>query len=59
MLREDVLVRTFVELADTLVDDFDISEPLTRWTDRCVDLLDVSASGPTALRPATDSDLRS
>ncbi len=51
MLREDVLVRTFVELADTLVDDFDISELLTRLTDRCVDLLDVSASGLMVAAP--------
>jgi len=45
MPREALLVRTLVELADTLVDDFDVVELLTRLTDRCVDVLDVAAAG--------------
>jgi GAF domain-containing protein len=40
-----MLARTLVELADTLVADFDVVELLTRLTDRCVEVLDVGAAG--------------
>lgn len=43
--REQRLASTLVELADTLVDEFDVVELLTRLTDRCVELLDVAAAG--------------
>jgi transcriptional regulator with GAF, ATPase, and Fis domain len=43
--REQLLSRTFVELADSLVDEFDVIEVLTVLTDRCVALLDAAAAG--------------
>ena len=54
MARESVLARTLVELADTLVDDFDVVELLTLLTDRCVDVLDVAAAGLMLVSPAGD-----
>lgn len=44
-MDEQRLAETFVELADTLVDDFDLVEFLHLLVDRCVALLDVSAAG--------------
>ena len=45
MPREAKLARALVELADTLVADFDVVELLSRLADRCVDVLDISAAG--------------
>lgn len=45
MSREQRLAETFVELADTLVDDFDVIEFLQVLASRCVELLEVSAAG--------------
>ncbi|MEO8698250.1 MAG: GAF and ANTAR domain-containing protein [Acidimicrobiales bacterium] len=45
MSREESIVRTFVELTDTLVEDFDVVELLTVLAARCVDVLDVAAAG--------------
>lgn len=56
MPREALLVRTLVELADTLVADFDVVELLTLVADRCVELLDVSAAGLMLVAP--EGDLR-
>lgn len=39
--REMLLARTFVEIADTLVDSFDIIDTLSQLTTRCVELFDV------------------
>ena len=44
-MAETQLADVFVELADTLVADFDLLEFLDRLTERCVDLLDISAAG--------------
>ena len=45
MPRERQLVETFVEVADTLVDDFDVIDFLLTLAGRCVRLLDVDAAG--------------
>jgi transcriptional regulator with GAF, ATPase, and Fis domain len=51
--REDLLARTFVTVADTLVADFDIVDFLTVLTIRCVELFDLAAAG-LMLSDATD-----
>ncbi len=56
MPRETMLARTFVELADTLVADFDVVELLTLLADRCVEVLDIGAAGLMLVAP--DGDLR-
>lgn len=45
MNRERLLSETFVELADTLVADFDVVEFVHVLATRCVDLTDVDAAG--------------
>jgi GAF domain-containing protein len=56
MPREALLARTLVELADTLVDEFDVVDLLTLLADRCVEVLDVSAAGLMLVAP--EGDLR-
>ncbi len=56
MPREMMLARTLVELADTLVADFDVVELLTRLADRCVEVLDVGAAGLMLVAP--DGEMR-
>lgn len=45
MTRDQRLATTFVELADSLVDDFDVVELMVLLTERCVELLEVSEAG--------------
>ncbi|CAM5440203.1 transcriptional regulator [Streptomyces spiroverticillatus] len=45
MTREQQLSAVFVEVADSLIDDFDLVEFLQQVCAHCVDLLDVSAAG--------------
>ena len=60
--RETLLARTFVDVADTLVDEFDIVDFLTLLTTRCVELFELSAAGlflmdhPHGLRLAASSN---
>jgi GAF domain-containing protein len=43
--RQGLAAATFVELIDTLVDDFDVIDVLTVLASRCVQLLDAAAAG--------------
>jgi GAF domain-containing protein len=51
-----MLAQTLVQLADTLVADFDVVELLTLLADRCVEVLDVGAAGLMLVAP--EGDLR-
>ena len=44
-MREARIVDTFVEFANTLVEEFDVVEFVGRVTDRCVELLDCAEAG--------------
>jgi transcriptional regulator with GAF, ATPase, and Fis domain len=43
--RQALTATTFVEIVDTLVDNFDVIDVLTHLTSRCVDLLQAAAAG--------------
>jgi GAF domain-containing protein len=45
MVREQRLTEVFVELADTLVEEFDVVDFLQTLTERCVELVDTDAAG--------------
>ena len=45
MARETRLAQVFVELADTLVEEFDVVDFLQTLTERCVELVDTDAAG--------------
>jgi GAF domain-containing protein len=51
MTRESLLIATLVELADNLVDDFDVIEVLTMLCNRCVETIDVDAAGVMLVSP--------
>ena len=57
MSREESVVRSLVDMADTLVDDYDVIDLLTGLTDRCVNLLDASAAGVMLASPGGDLSL--
>jgi len=56
MPREALLTRTLVELADSLVEDFDVVDLLTLVADRCVEVVDVAAAG--LMLASADGELR-
>ena len=64
MAREELIGRTFVELADTLVEDYDVIEFLHLLAERCVQLLGVTEAGVVMfdahgrLRPLASSSER-
>ena len=45
MRREQRLVQVFVEVADTLVEEFDLVEFLQTLTERCLEMVDADAAG--------------
>jgi GAF domain-containing protein len=51
MSRESTLVRALVEIADNLVEDFDVIDVLTILSDRCVEVVDVDAAGVMLVAP--------
>lgn len=55
-MRETLLINTFVELTDVLVDDFDVVDLLTQLAGRCVEVLDVDAAG--IMLASADGELR-
>jgi GAF domain-containing protein len=57
MTREADVVRSLVEMADTLVEDYDVVDLLTGLADRCVSLLGVSAAGVMLVSPASSLGL--
>lgn len=56
MSREALLARTFVELADNLVDDFDVVDLMCLLADRCAELTGAAAVGLMLASP--DGELR-
>jgi GAF domain-containing protein len=51
MIKEADAMRSLAEMADTLVDDYDVVDMLTGLVDRCVNLLGVSAAGVMLASP--------
>ena len=52
MNRESEVVQALVDLADTLVADYDVIEVLTRLADRCVHVLHAAAAGVMLASPS-------
>lgn len=55
--REDHLLDTFVSLADSLVDDYDVVDLLQRLVDECIVLFDATAAGILLLSPAGELEV--
>ncbi len=51
MFQESDAMRSLAEMADTLVEDYDVVDLLTGLADRCVELFGVSASGVMLASP--------
>ncbi|MEU6994966.1 ANTAR domain-containing protein [Streptomyces sp. NPDC046465] len=51
MSRQQHITRTFLELADTLVEDFDVIDFLHQMTLRCQELLDITDAGVFLAHP--------
>lgn len=51
MPRERMLAQTFVELADSLVDDFDVVDFLHTLANRCAELFEVAEAGVMLITP--------
>ena len=51
MSREELLAETFVALADTLVEGFDLIDFLSLLTERCVELFEAEAAGVMLATP--------
>jgi GAF domain-containing protein len=51
MARESLLIASLVEIADNLVDDYDVIDVLTVLSDRCVQAIDVDAAGVMLVSP--------
>jgi GAF domain-containing protein len=49
--RESLLIATLIELADNLVDDYDVIDVLTVLSHRCVEAIDVDAAGVLLASP--------
>jgi GAF domain-containing protein len=56
MTREADVVQSLVDLADTLVTDYDVVDLLTGLTDRCVEVLGAAAAG--VMLASTSGELR-
>jgi GAF domain-containing protein len=54
MEPQEPVVRSLVEMADALVDDYDVIDLLTGLADRCVSLLGASAAGVMLASPRGD-----
>ena len=52
MPDQSLLVRTLVDLADNLVDDFDVVDVLSVLSGRCIDVLGVAAAGVMLAAPS-------
>ena len=49
--RDQNIIHYLVDIADNLVEDFDVVELLTGLTYRCVEMLDISAAGVMLASP--------